>query len=239
MPLDFQLLDESIGLSPDFLGLCSVMIPAGFDTEKFQLPVMYKGKQKGTFLVTVKWQQRYHIGGPSFLTHHDTKEWCSQSKKDTAGLVFKPSGWELVFEVDRKGVVSGQNHNVGDEHLKHNRGRFVNAQIKMKVLITNGQRNVYVGSVNGDQASVTITIETVAPGTPELPGDWRCARGTVIKDFQHPSEKASKERKKTQFDYVSKEKKIRAQIRSENIRVKQNRDWSESASCLKVSCEER
>ncbi|KAL6051691.1 hypothetical protein QOT17_019049 [Balamuthia mandrillaris] len=91
------------------------------------------------------------------------------------------AGWEMKFEVDGSGNVSGGNKNDGADGgaKKTYSGSFANGQLNVTATFTTGQVNTYVGTVSGNKFNGTLTVIKVAPGGGGTVGDTGTISGTV------------------------------------------------------------
>ena len=85
-------------------------------------------------------KEKFKAGGSDGVTVW--KRWCGE---DTNIQVF---GWEMKFEVDANGNVSGGNKNDdnGNDIKKFYSGTFINDQMDVQVEWTDGRKCTYVSS---------------------------------------------------------------------------------------------
>ncbi|KAG2391778.1 hypothetical protein C9374_013263 [Naegleria lovaniensis] len=71
------------------------------------------------------------------------------------------AGWEMKFQVDQYGNVSGSNKNDGSSITKYYSGTFINNYLDVKVTWDDGRAATYKGSVTGNKVRIDFVITSV------------------------------------------------------------------------------
>ncbi|KAL9648904.1 hypothetical protein ABK040_003833 [Willaertia magna] len=98
---------------------------------------------------------KYKIGGDD-----GTTTWLIWRGQESTAVA---TGWEVKFEVDDQGNVSGSNKNEGCGIKKHYTGTLINGEINVEVNWDDGAKAKYTGTIQGDKA--VIDCEILAVGT--------------------------------------------------------------------------